>query len=246
MPTARIEASPPTREQPRARPTALEEDEQTVIRSSAPPPRRSNATVVALSVLVALLLLTLGGLITWIMMRGRPHPETSVLPANSNQTEVRPGNTNTARSNTNSTPSANTTPQPSPVDVSAVRAEVQVALNAWAGTVRQRNIEEHLKYYADVLDVYYNATNVSRDRVREERSAAFDKYSSMQMQVSNLNIEVDPSGTRATATFDKTFEFSNDEKTYSGSGLNRFWLVKTGGRWRITGEKELKNYYVNK
>jgi hypothetical protein len=245
MPTARIEATPPTREQQRARPTALDEDEQTAIRT-APAPRRSNATVIALSALVALLLVALGGLIAWIMLRDKPQPEARVAPANSNQAEVRPANTNTARANANNPPSANTTPQPSPVDVSAVRTEVQAALNGWAGTVRQRNLEEHMKYYADVLDVYYNATNVSRDRVRADRSAAFDKYSSLEMQVSNLNIDVDPSGTRATATFDKSFEFSNDEKTYSGSGLNRFWFVKTGGRWRITGEKELKSYYINK
>jgi hypothetical protein len=246
MPTARIEATAPTREQQRARPTALDEDERTAIRT-APAPGRSNATVVALSVLVALLLVTLGGLIAWIMLRDRPQPDArAVVPANSNQTEVRTVNTNTVRSNTNNPPSANTTPQPSPVDVSAVRTEVQATLNGWAGTVRQRNLEEHLKYYAEVLDVYYNATNVSRDRVRDDRSAAFNKYSSMEMQVTNLNIDVDPSGTRATATFDKTFEFSNDEKTYSGSGLNRFWFVKAGGRWRITGEKELKSYYINK
>ena len=247
MPTARIEATPPTREQQRARPTALDEEQQTVIRAT-PAPGRSNATVIALSIVVGLLLVTVGGLIAWIMMRDRPQPETRVLPANSNQAEVRPpANTNTtARSNTNNQPSANITPQPSPVDVSAVRTEVQATLNDWAGTVRQRNLDEHMKYYADVLDVYYNATKVSRDRVRADRSAAFDKYSSLEMQITNLNIDVDPSGTRATATFDKTFEFSNDEKTYSGSGLNRFWFVKTGGRWRITGEKELKSYYINK
>ncbi|MBD0371931.1 MAG: nuclear transport factor 2 family protein [Pyrinomonadaceae bacterium] len=245
MPTARIEATAPTREQQRARPTAHDEATQVATSAAAAAsPRSSNAPVIALSVVVALLLLTVGGLITWVMMRDREQTEPRVATANSNQDNTRAANTTRANSNANT--SASPTPSPSPVDVAAARSEVQAALNSWAETVRQRNLEEHMKYYADVLDVYYNATKVSRDRVRSDRSAAFSKYSSMEMQVAKVNIEIDPSGSRATATFDKTFDFRNDETSYSGSGLNRFWFVKSGGRWRINGEKELKNYYVNR
>lgn len=246
MPTARVEATAPTREQQRARPTAHDEARLPAANSApAAAPRRTNAPVIALSVVAALLLVTVGGLITWIMMRERRQSEPRVATSNSNQDEARPANT-TARANSNANTTASPQPSPSPVDVAAARSEVQAALNGWAETVRQRNLDEHMKYYADVLDVYYNATKVSRDRVRSDRSAAFSKYSSMDMQVAKVNIEIDPSGVRATATFDKTFDFRNDETSYSGSGLNRFWFIKTGGRWRINGEKELKNYYVNK
>lgn len=252
IPTARVEASVPTKEQQRARPTAM---------TVEPPPHasgaaasieaartpRSNGPVIALSIVVALLLVTVGGLITWIMMRDRGQTTTTrVATTNSNQ-ETRQENTQPAvRANSNANVSASPTPQASPVDVAAARAEVQVALNSWADTIRRGDLEEHMKYYADVLEVYYNGTNVSRARVREDREAAFSKYSSMEMQVANINIEFDQTGTRAIATFDKTFDFRNDEKSFNGSGLNRFWLVKAGGRWRITGEKELKNYYVNR
>jgi predicted lipid-binding transport protein (Tim44 family) len=197
--------------------------------------------------MVGLLLLTLGGLLAWVMMRDRRQTtETRNVTTNSNQAETRPGNTTPPRANTNANANTAATPQASPVDVAAARADVQAALNGWAETVRSGNLEEHIKYYADVLDVYYNATNVDRSRVRDDREAAFAKYSSMDMQVANINIEIDQTGTRATATFDKTFDFRNEEQSFNGSGLNRFWFTKTGGRWRITGEKELKNYYVNR
>lgn len=245
IPTARVESPIPTREQQRARATAIDREQAALSGAVSAP--RSNAAVIALSVIVALLLITLGGLIAWIMMRDKGQTETRIVGANSsNQVETRQENTAPARANSNANPSTNTTPQPSPVDVTAARAEVQAALNGWADTVRQGNLEEHMKYYADVLDIYYNATNVSRTRVREDRSQAFSKYSSMDMQVAKVNIEIDQTGTRATATFDKTFDFRNEEKSFNGSGLNRFWFVKAGGRWRITGEKELKNYYVNR
>ena len=221
MPTVKIAPGSSTREHQRARPTALNAPPvpQSAVNTAAP---KSNAPVIALSAAVAILLLALGGLITWVVMRNK-------------------GETRTA-SNTGSSQSA--TPQPSAVD--AAEKEVQAALDGWADTIRQRNLEEHMKYYADVLDSYYSATNVSRDRVRADRSAAFSKYSSMSMQITNVNISIDPSGVRAIATFDKTFDFRGDEKDFSGSGLNRFWLAKAGGRWRITGEKDLKTYYVNK
>lgn len=245
MPTVRIEPGANTREQPRGRPTALN---QSAIPSqpgnvmATPTAPRSNATVILLSALVAILLLLLGGLITWVAMRDRNPAQQGAATSNGNEGS-RPSNTATG-SNANSyqTP----TPQPSAVDVAAAQKEVQAALNGWAETIRQRNLEEHMKYYADVLDVYYNSANVSRERVRADRAAAFSKYNSLDMQLTNVNITIEPSGTRAVATFDKTFDFRGDEKDFSGSGLNRFWLVKTNGRWRITGEKDLKTYYVNK
>jgi len=79
--------------------------------------------------------------------------------------------------------------------------------------------------------------------VRSNVARAFSTYSTFDVQVTNLQIEVDPCGEKAVATFDKTFVFANDEKKYSGSGLNRFWFEKIGGRWLITGEKDLKTYY---
>jgi hypothetical protein len=97
-----------------------------------------------------------------------------------------------------------------------------------------------------VLHTYYNASNVSESRVRANVARAFSSYSTFDVQITNLQIQVDPSGEKAVATFDKTYEFRNAEKRYAGSGLNRFWFEKIGGRWLITGEKDLKTYYVNK
>lgn len=246
MPTARIESAPATKEQQRARPTAVQGEQPTAVTVVS---RGSNRPVIALSIIVALLLLCLGGLITWMMMRssnvesGGRQSSLSNTTSSSNQEETK--QSNTVRSNSNAGANVNATPLPSPVDVAAAQKEVQALLNGWAESIRQRNLDEHMKYYADVLDVYYSATNVNRERVRADRAAAFSKYSSLDMQLTNIKIAVDSSGTRATATFDKTFDF-HGEKDFSGSGLNRFTLVKAGGRWRITGEKDLQTYYINK
>lgn len=254
MPTARIEGAPSTREQQRARATAVSGTEHRQANESASqvtvaaPPPRGNATVIALSVIVGMLLITVAGLI-WMMTRDKVQTEqqTRVATQNTNQSQTRTTNTTqTPAANSGATPAANTTPQASPADLVTARKEVQAALSAWAETVRGRNLEEHMRYYAETLDFYYNATNVSRERVRVDRSAAFTNYTSLDMQVANVKIEVAASGTRATVTFDKTFDFRNEEKRYNGSGLNLFLFIKDGGRWRIAGEKELKLYYLNR
>ena len=99
------------------------------------------------------------------------------------------------------------------------------------------DVDAHMSYYADVLHTYYNARNVDVSRVRANVARAFSSYSTFDVRITNLQIVVDPSGEKALATFDKTFEFIRGDKRYAGSGLNRFWFEKIGGRWLITGEK---------
>lgn len=223
IPTARIEATAPTREQPRARPTALDRDQPPATEAQA---ARSNAPVIALSAVVVLLLVSLAGLIIWIAMRDKGQPNSSLT-------------------NSNTATSANTATQPSPVEVAATQREVQIALDAWANSIRQRDIDAHMKMYADKLDVFYNSSDVSADKVRSLRLDAFSRYNAMDLSLSKTRIDVTDSGTRAVATFDKTFDFKGD-KNFSGAVESRLYLEKTGGRWRITGEKDLKTYYINK
>jgi ketosteroid isomerase-like protein len=252
FPTVPVDATPATVAQARGRQTTPEREPQAVTQTASAP--RRDATLVALSATVVILLVALGGLLYWIATRdkevqrvvnGTENQRTTQRNANEERSSSSSSSSNNS-SSPNANSSSNTTPQASPVDVAALQKEVQATLNAWAETVRERNLEEHMKYYAETLEVYYGASNVSRERVRADREAAFSKYSSLDMHVDNFNITFEASGQRAVATFDKTFDFRNDEKSYNGSGLNRFWLTKSGGRWRITGERELKTYYVNK
>jgi hypothetical protein len=236
---------------------------------AAPAPKtRNTSSVVALTVVATILLLGLGGVGAWLLLKDNKGGGNS-NDANVGTDSGRIGNTNTGATpgrtpgslgdNTNTqplvtptptaqpTPTPQTTPQTTPptTDTSVARKEVASALNGWRQTMTNPDVDAHMRYYADVLHTYYNARDVSVSRVRSNVARAFSTYSTFDVQVTNLQIEVDPSGEKAVATFDKTFVFANDEKRYTGSGLNRFWFEKIGGRWLITGEKDLKTYYVN-
>jgi hypothetical protein len=224
--------------------------------------QRNTTSVVALTVAATILLLALGGLGAWLLLRDNASGSNS-NGSNEGTNLARGGNTNTRPSNDNlsnttggnmnvqptATPSATPTPQTTPrqtpqvTDPSTTRAEVSSALNGWRQTMLNPDVDAHMSYYAGTLHTYYNARDVNVSRVRSNVARAFSSYSTFDVRITNLQIEVDPSGQSAIATFDKTFEFRSGEKRYAGSGLNRFWFEKIGGRWLITGEKDLKTYY---
>jgi hypothetical protein len=227
---------------------------------------RNTSSVVALTVVATILLLGLGGMGAWLLLKDKNgsgninggNTGTNLSRDSNANTEVIVRNTPTGNTNDQpgiistptpfNTPTVNPTPQPSPTpptDTAAARREVANALNGWRQTMINPDVNAHMSYYANVLHTYYNASNVSESRVRANVARAFSAYSTFDVQITNLQIQVDPSGEKAVATFDKTFEFRNAEKRYAGSGLNRFWFEKIGGRWLITGEKDLKTYYVN-
>ncbi|MCI0487310.1 MAG: protein kinase [Blastocatellia bacterium] len=130
----------------------------------------------------------------------------------------------------------------SSTDTSSLQAEVLDTIEGWAAATRAHDLDAHISYYAPVLDTYYNRKSVSRNLVRADRERAYARYSRLDVQITNIRISVDSSGIRANATFDKTYEFSGGGQL-SGSVQQMLWFVRVGGRWRITGEKDLQVYY---
>jgi serine/threonine-protein kinase len=132
-----------------------------------------------------------------------------------------------------------------PANAAAITAEVRDTLDAWVGTTNAKLLDLHMIYYADTLDTYYRRTNVSADTVRADRARAFESYDAMNVELSNLKIAPDSTGERATATFDKTWDFESAEKHSTGSVRQQLTLTKVGGRWLITGERDLEVHYSN-
>jgi ketosteroid isomerase-like protein len=239
---------------PTAPPHALSAD--TYGRTAPAPKSRNTATVVLVSVIGTILLLSLGAVGVFLYLRNRGDAERARVgnteenrPANNANTQ----NINNTAPNTNkpnvnnnnrATPSPSPSTTPAPVDTAAVTGQVRSALIGWAAATTARDINEHMNYYADTLDTYYNAKNISSGKVRADRERAFNTYSSMDVQLSNIRVTPDPTGQRATVTFDKTWTFEGD-KYSNGSVQQLATLSKIGGRWRITGEKDLQVYYVN-
>lgn len=130
-------------------------------------------------------------------------------------------------------------------NASSAEGEVRSALDGWVQSVQNRDIDSHMRYYADTLDYYYARTVVPSSKVRDDRTKAFQKFNTLSVQLSNVNIQLDSTGQRATVVFDKTFDFRSDGGNFFlGSVQDQLTFTKLGGAWLITGEKELKIYNV--
>lgn len=141
-----------------------------------------------------------------------------------------------------------TTPAATPIKSSSSassESEIRNVLDGWTAAARSHDLDAQMTYYAETLDVYYARQGaVSKDSVRQNRARAFEKYTSLDVNISNVSIAIDKTGETATATFDKTWNFSG-EKSFSGSVRQMVWLTRTSGQWLITGEKDLKVNYVS-
>jgi serine/threonine protein kinase len=207
---------------------------------------RSNTTrVVGLTVLATVLLLGVGGLGVRMLLgtngeRPKAASDNSNAQNNESASVSQPSLMATeaaaAPSRTVSVPPANT---------SSGKNEVLVTLNGWAAAARAHDLDAQMSYYADVVDPYFLRHSVSAAGVRANRSVAYTRFTKLDVQLSNIDIAVDQSGTSATAMFDKAYSFEG-ERYLSGSVRSMLWLTKSGSRWLISGERDLKVYYVNK
>ncbi len=168
------------------------------------------------------------------------------------------GNSNSSNANSNSNSNTNSaTPTPSatpsakptikPAEVTAIKDNVTEELDAWKSASEDKNLDVNMSHYADLVD-YYKGGKVSANKIRGDKQKAYDKYDYISINLENVKVTPDPSGDKATATFDKTWEFNNDDsgEYNKGSVQQQLILAKQGGKWKIVSEKELKVYYIDK
>lgn len=213
-------------------------------------PKSGSFKVILLTMLGMLVLFGLGGLGAWMYWRNSGGKEVAVnINANSATPKPSPTKTATPTPSPTSTPTPSPTPKPQPTitaeETEAVKSDIEQVINRWKSSSEDFDLEDHLSNYADTVD-YYRGGKVSLGKVREDKEKVYNMYHTVSVNISNAEITPDPSGEKATAVFDKEWNFENDEKSNSGKVRQQLQFVKSGGKWKISGEKDLKVYYVNK
>jgi eukaryotic-like serine/threonine-protein kinase len=129
------------------------------------------------------------------------------------------------------------------VNQEKVRNQVATTIDGWARALASRDLNAHISYYAPTLHTFYLTHGVNRGFVRTDRARALSQYTSLSFDFKNMDIRIDTSGKRAVATFDKSWNFGGRGNS-AGTVRERLWLESIGGRWHITGERDLKVYDV--
>jgi hypothetical protein len=136
------------------------------------------------------------------------------------------------------------TPTPTVNDTELVRRSVVTRINTWKSATEALDIGSLMTNYASTVD-YYRRSGVPVSVVRADKQRAFARFNSIRITISNMNVSVDTSGDMATAVFDKEWLFQGSRVT-SGKVQGQFMFRKIGGEWLITGERDLKVYYLNR
>ncbi len=232
-----------------------------VIETHREAPRSRTGSTVALTILGTLLLLgLLGG--AWMFMRNRDtevavNVNTAPPPSINRPVNINSAANQALNQTSNQTLNANIvsvspTPTATPVvkptlnpeQAKVVAEDVEGAVDEWKSSTEDLDIDAHLSQYANTVD-YYRAGRVGLAQVRADKQRAYNQYNSVNLNISNMKVTPDETGNRAIAIFDKEWNFAGDRKNSSGKVQQQLTLSKVGGRWLITGEKDVKVYYIN-
>jgi ketosteroid isomerase-like protein len=154
---------------------------------------------------------------------------TPTAPATRSTPSPKPTNT---PANTNATPALAT-------NRGQAEEQVQDAMRLWAKSIRERNLSDNLSLYADQLESFYGSRNVVKGSVRSNRQQIFDRYySSTDVRLSNVRVEVDSNGARAKVLYDNTYSWQGD-RPLAGKSHNEIIMSRINGRWLIVSEIDL-------
>ncbi|HEX8733746.1 MAG TPA: hypothetical protein VF721_00350 [Pyrinomonadaceae bacterium] len=219
-----------------------------------PEPKKNRTGLIIFATALVTSLLVGGGIAAWYLLQNRGtevavnvNVNNSPKASNKNSSNA---NANKANANAAPTPSpANTNSNAAPapnVDAEQIKTEVSEKVDDWADTLESGNLNTHMSNYADRLDYYYNSRDVSLGTVRGDKQRAFENFDDFHVEIDNLRVTPDASGEKATAVFDKKWEFEGADHRNKGKAQSQLQLTKINGAWRITGEKDLKVYYTEK
>ncbi|MHC9543571.1 MAG: protein kinase [Vulcanimicrobiota bacterium] len=122
--------------------------------------------------------------------------------------------------------------------------EVKETIRDSMKAIEKRDLKKHMSYYADMLDVYYNKKNCTRDFVERDKKRAIDKFHTIKNTISNLYVyRINDSN--AKAIFDKEWDCRNGIR-FAGKERQRILLRFIGKAWKIVGEEELEIYWVTR
>lgn len=238
-PTEQVQFFPPTQGQNWQSSQVTQIPPEQIPPPIQPQPEKSNTAKTVFLTAITMLVLFGGSFGAWYFLGGKSAEVAENKPAN-NQNKPAATRTPTPKPTESATP----TPTPTPkIDADKIKSEVSDTINDWKSSTENGDINSVMSIYADSISFY--GSQKSKATVRNDKQTAFDKYDSMEINISNLRITPDDSGEKATAVFDKEWTFIG-EKTYDGKVQSQFQFTKSGGKWLITSEKDLKIYYVNK
>ena len=221
-------------------------------------PKSSKTLIAILATALAMLLLFAGAIGAWFYLRTndsetvRSTNKNTINAKDKENKKVSPSPTPAQKDSANAVPTAQPTTSAEPTksatplpdsDAEQVKKDAAAKINSWKNAAESLDLNSYMNNYAQTVD-FYNKKNATVDFVRRDKQRAFSAYDDIEMKLENIRVFPDITGKKATAIFDKYWNFSGEDKRSEGKVQTQLKLAKIGGEWKITGEKDLKVYYV--
>jgi hypothetical protein len=117
--------------------------------------------------------------------------------------------------------------------------QIGQALNEYQRAVMDRSAEAASNCYAPVVQAYFLANSVPRSEVMADYQRKFRKYPKIvQFAISGIQV-VSFSNTRATVTFEKSWDFRGP-KPYVGDEKAQMVFLKIDGEWKILADCDVE------
>lgn len=125
------------------------------------------------------------------------------------------------------------------------KTQIVAVLDQWAAATRNRNVADQVNCYGSMVDTYYGRHHVTSSELQAEKSRDFSEIGPVKrFEIRNLRFDLlKPEW--AVVSFDKHWAFG-ETGSYSGSAREQLVLRAFGDQWKITSERELKVYSVQK
>ena len=122
---------------------------------------------------------------------------------------------------------------------------ISILLNQWADATRDRNVEAEVGCYAPVVDRFYGQRRVSASQLRRQEESVFSRIAAVRrFEISNIQVKrIAPEW--AVVSLDKTWDFGKQTR-FAGSARDELVLRPVHGEWKISSQREVKVYWVDK
>ncbi len=168
---------------------------------------------------------------SYLLIEKLPPPKTTALQKNASDID-KPA----SASNVKAGKKIFTHPEVSQSD----RQSINKTLQAWINASEEYDIKRYVSFYAQTLEGYYEARNVSRRAVEVDKLRQFGQEKSPIIDIHSLSVNLNQGQRAATVRLTKRVALRNDHgESHSRDVMQELRWLKSSRGWKIVSERDL-------
>ncbi len=128
---------------------------------------------------------------------------------------------------------------------SEAQKDIEKVIYRWIETSNEKNLDEHMSFYADLIEFYFTENNVPKSKVLKDVRKLYSSSRLINVAIRNIAFQF-VSDDNVAVTFDKRWDIFGGKHRFAGDEKQMLKLKKYKGEWKIYSEEELDIYWYCK